>query len=323
MTRPRIFDGLNDIDAATARRRFAIQVAEPGEVLIREGEVGRAMGCLVSGRLTVESRGAAVGELRPGAIIGEVALFEDTLRTATVIAAERSELWLLGRDEYEELRDTLHPIGANIETQTLESQVSRIGHIGERVATLGLGPRVDRPPTSGFFATLRRMFGAGDTRPAGVDPASALAASRLFSDAPTSVIPSIAAHFEAVACEPGAVLCREGEVGDQMYLLVAGAIEVIVQGDDAPHRVATLAPGDAFGMVSLARGGVRMSSCVATTPATVLRLPRSGWDALVAEPYLAGSTFRRAVIRAFAEQLRASNEQLAASMSSKQPVRLD
>jgi hypothetical protein len=64
-------------------------------------------------------------------------------------------------------------------------------------------------------------------------------------------------------------------------------------------------------MVSLARGGKRMASCVAGEGALVHRLDRDGWEGLINEPYMVGSTFRRAVIRAFSEQLRYSNQQLA------------
>jgi CRP-like cAMP-binding protein len=75
--------------------------------------------------------------------------------------------------------------------------------------------------------------------------------------------------------------------------------------------VATLEPGAAFGMVSLAEEGTRMSSCVVREDARVHVLNALGWGALVNEPYMVGSTFRRAVIRAFSDQLDYSNAQLA------------
>jgi CRP-like cAMP-binding protein len=138
-----------------------------------------------------------------------------------------------------------------------------------------------------------------------------LAASQLFRDAPPMVVERIAEHVQAVSCEAGAVLCVEGETGEQMFVLAEGSVSVVVRAEGAPHRVARLAPGDAFGMVSLARGGRRMSSCVADGRAVVLRLDAAGWAALIDEPTLVGSAFRRGVIRAFAEQLRASNTQLS------------
>ena len=96
-----------------------------------------------------------------------------------------------------------------------------------------------------------------------------------------------------------------------MFLLESGLVEVLVSMDGTPQQVATLEPGAAFGMVSLASGSTRMSSCVARSPSRVHMLNRDGWNALIDEPYMVGSTFRRAVIRAFSDQLEYSNAQLA------------
>lgn len=308
---PGIFDGINDIDEATARRRFEVKHAVPGEVLIKEGEVGRAMACLIAGTLEIRSGDAVVGHVQPGAILGEVGLFEDSVRTATVVAPDGAELWVLGREEYEELRDTLHPICMNIELQTLDAQVRRLEDTGATIARLGLGIPTSTAPPTGFFAAVRRMFGSGDTRPTEGDAKAALGESSLFADAPEPVLELIAAPFTAWWCGRGAFLCTEGEVGDRMFVLGQGHVDVIVSTDQQPTQVSTLEPGDAFGMVSLARHGRRMSSCVAQQGAVVYQLDRAGWESLVNEPYMVGSTFRRAVIRAFSEQLRFSNAQLA------------
>jgi hypothetical protein len=60
-----------------------------------------------------------------------------------------------------------------------------------------------------------------------------------------------------------------------------------------------------------------MSSCVVRDGATVHALDIEPWRALTAEPNLVGSAFRRAMIRALAEQLRYPNGQLAAWAASR------
>lgn len=312
MGAPAIFDGLNDIDAATAKRRFVVESVPAGQRIIEEGEVGRAMACLISGSLTIEAGDVVVGTMGPGAVLGEMGLFEDTPRTASVRAERDSELWVLDRTGYEELRDTLHPICHNIERATLAAQVARLRSVGVRVAKLGLGvPTVVRPG-GGFFASVMRLFGSGGIRPTTGDAMGALSWSPLFRDAPVPALEHIADPFEALKCDAGEFLCTEGEAGEHMFVLETGAVDVIVDMDGTPHKVDTLERGSAFGMVSLARGGPRMASCVAEAGAVVHRLDLAGWNALIDEPYMVGSTFRRAVIRAFSEQLRYSNQQLAA-----------
>ncbi|MEZ4322495.1 MAG: cyclic nucleotide-binding domain-containing protein [Myxococcota bacterium] len=308
---PGIFDGLNDIDEATARRRFSVNQVAAGELVIREGEVGRAMACLVAGELRIESDGTEVGRVHAGAVLGEMGLFEDTPRTASVRAVGPAELWVLDREGYEELRDTLHPICLNIERATLAAQVQRLEHTGAEVAKLGLGvPTAISPPT-GFFAAVKRLFGAGGVREVQGSALAALKASPLFADAPEPALEHIADPFVALRCEAGEFLCTEGESGDRMFVLESGEVDVVVNMEGTPHQVDTLEPGSAFGMVSLARGGQRMASCVAGSGALVHCLDRAGWTALIEEPYMIGSTFRRAVIRAFSEQLLYSNQQLA------------
>lgn len=71
---------------------------QPGDALMRHGESERAVYLVVSGALEVAS-GAQLSQTMgsliregPGAVIGEVALFDGQPRTASVWATERTEL---------------------------------------------------------------------------------------------------------------------------------------------------------------------------------------------------------------------------------------
>lgn len=306
-----IFEGLNDIDAATARRRFRTHRMQPGAILTRAGEVGRGLAIVEEGALQVEVAGAVVGRIDVGGMLGEMGLFADGRRTATVRATEPTLLSLLTREGYEELRDTVHPICLSIEAVTLANQVGRLRATGRRVADLGLGVPTAVRPTNAFFAAVARLFGSGAISSTDGNVLSALLASRLFEGAPRPALEPIAERFESLACWSGAFLCTEGEEGDRMFLLESGEVEVLVSMDGTPQQVATLEAGAAFGMVSLASGQPRMASCVARSSSRLVQLDREGWEALIHEPYMVGSTFRRAVIRAFADQLEYSNAQLA------------
>jgi CRP-like cAMP-binding protein len=312
MAAPDLFHDLNDIDRATARRRFRAHRMGAGDVLTRAGDVGRGLAIVEEGELIVEVDGTTVGTVGVGGMLGEMGLFADGRRMATVRAAAPTVLSLLTREGYEELRDTVHPICHNIEAITLASQVERLRATGARVASLRLGVPAAVRPSTGFFAAVARLFGSGAVTPTTGDPFATLRSSRLFSGAPAPALEPIAAAFGTLSARSGAFLCTEGERGDRMYVLESGRIEVIVSTDGAPVTVATLEPGAAFGMVSLAEGGPRMASCVVRDDAVVHVLGQDGWDALVHEPHMVGSTFRRAVIRAFSDQLDYSNAQLAA-----------
>ncbi|MCA9492937.1 MAG: cyclic nucleotide-binding domain-containing protein [Myxococcales bacterium] len=314
---------MNEVDAATARRRFQIHRVEPGTLLVEEGTVGRALLCLIEGELEVCAGETVVAVVsQPGSLLGETALFEDNVRTASVVARAPSVVWSLEREGYEELRDTLHPITRNLEITAIAEQVVRLHDVGDRVIELALGTPPTPPPT-GFFAAVRRLFGLGGARPATANVRSCLARSPLFADAPPMVLDLLAPRFTSWRCDPGTLLCTEGERGDKMFVLEEGEVDVVVAAGEEPRVVATLSPGQAFGMVSLASGAPRMSSCITRGEALVHQLDAATWSELSDEVDMGASTFRRAMIRALAEQLRHANQQVATAISTGDPKALD
>ncbi|GII31597.1 hypothetical protein Pmi06nite_50390 [Planotetraspora mira] len=67
-------------------RKPVIRTLEAGSVLVRQGEPGSSLFLLLDGVLTVDVDGKALPELGPGAILGERAVLEGGLRTATLTA---------------------------------------------------------------------------------------------------------------------------------------------------------------------------------------------------------------------------------------------
>jgi hypothetical protein len=73
--------------------------------------------------------------------------------------------------------------------------------------------------------------------------------------------------------ESGAVVTRQGEPGDELYLVLDGVLGVEVDGE----RVAEVGPGAILGERALLEGGRRASTLVATTP---IRLAVAGADVI-------------------------------------------
>ncbi len=82
---------------------------EPGEVVIREGDVGDAYYVLESGELRITQGGALLRVLSDrGAGVGEIALLRDVARTATVSSGASSVMLMVGRAAFLEVV-TGHP----------------------------------------------------------------------------------------------------------------------------------------------------------------------------------------------------------------------
>jgi len=89
----------------------------------------------------------------------------------------------------------------------------------------------------------------------------------------------LAAHLDVVAVEPGAVVCRQGEPGDALYVIARGRFGVYAPspagGAELPIR--TLEPGDFFGEMALITGAPRSATVRAERPAVLLRLDRASF----------------------------------------------
>ena len=106
---------------------------------------------------------------------------------------------------------------------------------------------------------------------------------------------SIARKATEVNYPAGTTVVREGEPGDSMGVIVAGAVDVC----KGKHVVATLTAGDYFGELALIDGEPRTATVVATEDLTLLTVKSEDFDVLLDDPY-----FSRAIMRNLAQRFR-------------------
>jgi hypothetical protein len=87
---------------------------EPDETLVEQGEPGDELYLLLDGVLAVEVDGEEVGELGPGAIVGERALLEGGRRMATLRARTRARVGVIPADRIE--REAMEQLAAGRRT---------------------------------------------------------------------------------------------------------------------------------------------------------------------------------------------------------------
>ena len=94
-----------------------------------------------------------------------------------------------------------------------------------------------------------------------------------FSSLSKREIQEIARATDEVDVKQGEVLAREGDVGQEFFVILDGSAEV-VRGDE---RIAELGKGDFFGEMALVGDEPRMATVSSTSPMRVAVMSRSAF----------------------------------------------
>jgi putative peptide zinc metalloprotease protein len=87
---------------------------------------------------------------------------------------------------------------------------------------------------------------------------------------------SLAARLERLEVPTGKTIIRQGEAGEECYVLRSGRVEVLAMGAQGDERIlATLDPGSLFGEAALLTEGPRNATVRAIEPCTLLALRRT------------------------------------------------
>ena len=107
------------------------RIYHEGEVLFLEGDIGRALFILESGKVELTKAGPddkpqKIYTIEPGEFFGEMALLEQLPRTATATAVERSQVLLLYRSKLESILHYQPRIGVQIMTHLAQLLSARL-----------------------------------------------------------------------------------------------------------------------------------------------------------------------------------------------------
>lgn len=310
-----IFEGLDEVTVRAALEAFRIADVEFGMPLMEEGEVDTTMLCVVSGELEIRTGQTLLATVGPGAVVGEMSLFGFGMRMATVEALTNAELLLLDRDGYQALVDAGNPVAMLVERHALLQLRARLKETSDRIAELATGhPAGTVAPPRSFFQRVSALFGGGSGRRAttSLDRAGILRSAPFFKGASEEAIAELVPHTAGVEFSPGSFACREGEAGDELFIVAEGLLDVLINTeDDRVEPLASLEPGDVFGILAMVSGGPRNASCIARTDVACLVLERESWEALSVASSPGGMALRAAVIRCLSDQLAFANARLA------------
>jgi CRP/FNR family transcriptional regulator, cyclic AMP receptor protein len=86
----------------------------------------------------------------------------------------------------------------------------------------------------------------------------------------------VAQQCDEIDVPAGKALARQGELGDEFFVIEEGTAEVTRDG----QRIAELGPGDFFGEMALLEADRRNATVTAATPMTVIVMTRASFRAM-------------------------------------------
>jgi CRP-like cAMP-binding protein len=140
---------------------------------------------------------------------------------------------------------------------------------------------------------------------------SALGASEVLHHLSPRARERLAAAGSPVGLAAGGLLCRAGDPGDAVFVVLEGRIEArMISAGGREMRLVGLGPGQTVGEMAALDGGRRSTDVVAATRSRLWRIPRAALlQAIEAEPKVAV-----ALIVELSRRLRAANTSLEAEI---------
>ncbi len=140
LARMPLFRPLNERELLRVLQVTHVNAYETGASVIREGDKGEEVFIVLRGKLKVQRGEAVLAEFGPGDHFGEMALVRSQPRSASVVAAEPSELMLIRRLDFFEILRKEHQLAVKLLWQflgvladRLEETSRELGHAKEEL----------------------------------------------------------------------------------------------------------------------------------------------------------------------------------------------
>ena len=314
-----------------------IHVGE-GEVLAREGRIGREFFLILSGWVAVTQNGRRVNTLGQGNFFGELAAMDPGPRNATVTALSDLDVLIIGPREFSAMTDI-----PGFRDALFRSMASRLRNADARLAAARGGRdavpaepgqlprgvtsalRSDRSPRRCRPTSRARTLTTRGHDPPTVEEAEmgpdSEAGERAGSDRLHGVpwftacseeqLLEMARVAEPLRIQAGEVILREGRLGRELFVILEGTATVTRTG----RVVNVLHAGDYFGELAAIEAAPRSATVTATTDLDVLIVGPREFEAMMEIP-----GFRNALLSGMSRRIREADDRLAAYIEREDPM---
>ncbi|KAJ3391940.1 hypothetical protein HDU84_005088 [Entophlyctis sp. JEL0112] len=240
-----------------------LRIFKPKEIIINADEPGSSMFFVADGLADVVSKDGKItfGEFGASTFFGEVSLFYVTNRTATIRARTVCNTLELHKDSLKAILEQHGSFAGTMLTKAEENYRLAI----ERQRAVKILQESEDSNKFTIEDTIER-----------------LSKFPTFMKTNPNFIRTVALHTSVHRFYKGEMICKKGEIANDMYFIVSGMVEIV--SDDSSKVFHVAQDGGFFGEVELLRGIARTASVrIATNVCDVIQLTRQALERVLNE----------------------------------------
>ena len=237
------------------------------DFICRQNTSGQEMYFIKEGEVTVFINGFPVASLTPGEIFGEISLFYNVKRTASIKAAkDKTKIGILTRNGFETVLKGSQPYSYDLIYRLYNILPERLRNLNEKyktvVSALNLIRSGDKMETMGFDHIMQKE----------IKPKKDLFPTITQEEART-------VFRELKAFDRDQFIFAEGDRGDGAYLILEGKVKAVTFSKDYKEIIlGELGSNEIFGEMALIDEKPRSASIVTITPCKVAFIARKEFN---------------------------------------------
>jgi CRP-like cAMP-binding protein len=300
-----------------------LRVCEPvsfadGNALMRQGQPADGAFIVQTGhtecRTALPGGGeAVVASLGPGSVIGEMALLDRGMRTATVVARGPVSGLYIGRDAFRLLLAQRARAAFTIRNRITRTLCQRLRELNQRIVEADDTTRADASPAPDTALMSNVRFGAGSFEWRRFLPL--LAAFEGFG--PDSIA-QFAARATCVEIPRGQVLFDQDAPCTSAFVVVRGALQIDRGVGTRLMRIGILGPGRLCGILAMIEDRPHSMRATARERTTLAAVSKADFDALFTGDELVATKFQDAINRELLGSIARTNNHLTRLVSQAQ-----
>jgi CRP-like cAMP-binding protein len=134
---------------------------------------------------------------------------------------------------------------------------------------------------------------------------------KILSNLKDAQLAHLADYMEMQEAPQHTVVFNQGDVGDAMFLVLAGELRARTMVGEVESLLATFSAGDFFGDMALFDNGPRSADVVANADSRLLKISAVNFYRLVREAPALATPFLQATARTLSSRIRADNRKLS------------